>query len=168
MTRSMLRRVVAASLATLSAAAFAQVQPTLTVAFDSGSVVPVGSAATVGAGLLLAFVAFWVLRKRGAAARSLLGLAAAALVVAGGLTATDTSAISSTQVNLVTSPTTVNLSGGFYNVTNVTGGQVVIRAITLQNAPGYAINTTQTTCTAGLSLASGASCTVLVSSNMAN
>ena len=162
MFTSFSRRALAASAVFLPVGVFAQVQPTLTVAFDSANVVvPVGGAATIAAGLLLALTAFWVLRKRGAAARAVLGLFAAAIVAAGGLMATESDAGTPTPVSLVTSPTTIAVSFGAYSFQNATNGPIIIRAVRLQDAPfSYLIDSQSTTCTPSLRLAPGASCLV--------
>lgn len=147
----------------MAVAAFAQPSPSITVAFNSNSVVPVGGVGTIIAGVLLALSAAWLLRKRAAAARTMLGIAAATGVL-GALMHSGQSDAVSVPTNLVTSPTVLNISsgGGFYSFVNATAGPIVITAVTLQNGGSLTIDTRQTTCTASASLAPGATCAVVV------
>lgn len=159
----MLRRIAAASLASIAVAAFAQPSPSITIAFNSNSVVPVGGVGTIIAGVLLALSAAWLLRKRAAAARTMLGVAAVTGVL-GALTHSGQSDAISVPTNLVTSPTVLNISGsgGFYSFVNATAGPIVITSITVQNGGPLTIDTMQTTCLVAVSLAPGATCTVAV------
>ena len=155
-------------MACLSVAAFAQTPPSLTIAFGAGSVVPVGTTGTTIAGVLLALTAAWLLRKRAAAARTMLGVAAAAAVLGAATQSAPTDAISIVPINLVSSPTTITIGsgGGFYQFQNATSGPIIINAVTLQNAGALLIDTRASTCSPALSVAAGAICTVSVSAGM--
>ena len=157
--RSLVSAGAAAFVATQSA--FAQVQPSIVVAFDLAGPVPVGSWGITAAEVLMVASAAVLLRKRNRAASRLLGAVAAAGVVGAVATAPQSSQafVPIPTTNMVTSPATamVNTTGP-YPFVNLTGNTIVIRSITLVNPGSFSLQPLTTTCVAGNAVSANATC----------
>jgi len=178
--RSIYKLSCAALLAFVALPAIAQVQPqNLTITFDvSVPAAPLSDWLTAGIALLLAGMALVAIRRqatRGArffAAFIAIAAAATFLGVTGNRLISDADAGPGPSINLVTSPAVLdvsiyvptspltvpvnNMTGKFARITGITG-------ITLANG-FYAIGA-PTTCTVGLTLGPGNSCTITLVSN---
>ena len=149
--------------------AFAQPSPIITITFDAIGSVPVGTWGVALAAFAIAAFTAWRLRTqhRGASrALSLLVLAASVALALSGMAPNVDAVVPST--NLVTSPTTVNATGpGLYVFVNATGKPISLRSVTFNdNGSILQLDTSATTCTAGLAMQPSASCVVAINGNL--
>jgi hypothetical protein len=176
-TRTLPFAVSFAGLLAIAPAAFAQVAPqALIVTFDILSVpIPLSDGLTAGLALMLAALAFVLLRRQGTRGGRLLSwmlaLATGGVLLAatGPRLVSDANAgADASVINLVASPGLLSLaqyvatSPVVVTVTNVTGRPTTITGIALSPPTAfYTINAGDPgTCTVGLGLAAGAGCTV--------
>jgi hypothetical protein len=144
-----------------STGVMAAITPSLFVAFDDvSSAVPVSGWATL---LTIALLSIFAWRKQTAIASRLAIVAITFSVIA--ITSTSNNPVfalvPTTVLNLTTSPSTLDdVVSGLYTVNNTTGRAVIIRSVLIARMRTDVISPIGTTCVVGLTLQTGATCTV--------